>query len=140
VRRSGLNIAHTCPTLFLITGLLILSSCAAVTSEGPPGKSQAQLNYENALCAARTSSVEIPYAQCMLHFGNTVHLPDGRTLTPSQQYESQYASPSPPPANTCSNFARGSPQLFSQCMEFEQFNYRFDSEEYCAKATNKQET
>jgi hypothetical protein len=71
-------------------GLLAFTACA--TAEGPPGKSQVQLNFENNLCSMRAArgyrfmATEAVYAQCMLGFGNTVHLPDGRTFEPRYAY------------------------------------------------------
>jgi hypothetical protein len=71
-----------------VIGLLMIEACTS--AEGPPGKSQAKLDFENNLCsrsASRASllaNIESMYAQCMLNFGNTVHLADGRTLEPRQ--------------------------------------------------------
>ena len=57
----------------LVTVLLGLTLTACATAEGPPGKSQAQLDYENNLCSMPAShaytATEV-YAQCMLSFGN----------------------------------------------------------------------
>jgi hypothetical protein len=84
-----------------LLGLLTVSACA--TAEGPPGKSQARLNYENNICSMRASrsyrfmATETVYTQCMVSFGNTVHLPDGRTFEPQYAYlPLQYYQPSPP--------------------------------------------
>lgn len=80
---------------FVLIGLLALDACATAT--GPPGKPQAQLDYENNFCSIRASrmyrfaDVNLAYAQCMVGFGNTVRLPDGRTVEPHYVY----AAPSP---------------------------------------------
>lgn len=87
VRFAGLCVRSKLP----IIGAFALSACA--TAMGPPGKPQASLDSENALCSRYALNRELVYAQCMLNFGNTVRLSDGRILEP-QQYT--YAPPPNP--------------------------------------------
>ena len=90
-------------TLFSV--LLTLAACATAT--GPPGKSQFQLDSEGAMCRTRATlqtryikDIELAWAQCMINYGNTVHLTDGRTFAPPNYgYQASPYSPyyQPPP-------------------------------------------
>ena len=81
--------------LMLGFGLLMLGGCASAF--GPPGKSQMRLNSENATCSRRAQNSEFVYAECMLNFGNTVRLSDGRIFEPQHHQPVRAPSYQPPP-------------------------------------------